>query len=108
MTLDIIKAVTKAEQDAEKVIEDSILRSQDIISNAEKEKYKILENGIKEGEREAAEIMKDMETAAQREVEKIYLKAEEEGESIKKATNPKIDNAVDFVIEKVVKNHGNS
>jgi hypothetical protein len=41
-------------------------------------------------------------------VEKIYLKAEEEGESIKKATNPKIDNAVDFVIEKVVKNHGNS
>lgn len=108
MTLEIIKAVRKAEQDAEKVIEDSVSRSRDIISNAEKDKHKILENAIKEGEREAAEIMKQMESDAQREEERIYIRAEEEGEAIKKATDPKIDSAVDFVIEKVVKSHGNS
>ena len=108
MTLDIIKAVRKAEQDAEKVIEDSIFRSRDIISNAEKDKHKILENALKEGEKEAADIMNGMESDAQREVEKIYVRAEEEGEVIKKVSNPKIDSAVDFVIEKVVKSHGNS
>lgn len=70
MTLDVIKEVRKAEQDAENIIVGSISSSRDIISNAEKEKNKILENALKEGEMVAVKTMKDMENDAQEKLKK--------------------------------------
>lgn len=108
MSLEIIKSIKQAEQEAERVVEASIIRARDIVSDAEKQRQTILGNALKEAKQESDEIMKKSEAKAQEEVQKILKRTEEEIQLLKKETEPKINRAIDFIIEKVVKVNGNS
>lgn len=108
MTLDVIKTITEAEKKGEKIVADSVSRTKEILSKAEEEEQRILENKLKEGEKEAFKIIEQTEKEIQEIVKKIYMQVEKEGNAIRNAADSKINVALNFIIEKVVKSSGNS
>ncbi|HOJ11571.1 MAG TPA: hypothetical protein PK733_13400 [Clostridiales bacterium] len=108
MTIEIVRSIKNAEQEADNLIKESISKAHNIMSDAEKQKNEVLAKIVEEAEQESANLLMNMEKEVQGEIEGIYRKAEEEGKLIKNKARTNINKAVDIVVERIVNSHVNS
>jgi len=108
MTLEIVRAIKKSEDEAEKIIADSVLKSREMISEAEKRKNDILKKALDDAEKESAQLLADMDISVQKEIDSIIKKAYEDGQVMRKQAQVKLSRAVNIVMERIIKDHGNN
>ncbi|WP_066895337.1 ATPase [Clostridium nigeriense] len=108
MALEAINDIKKAEDQAEKLVQEATIRSKEIIKNAsiqaEEEYNKILECA----NLRKIEILKKSEEDGNLEAAPILEKGEEEVQEIKNVSDDKQNNAINLIVERIVKIHGNS
>ena len=108
MALEALNEIKKAEEEANKIIQVAISSSKELVKNAvidaENQFQKIIEIAKKEQEK----ILKQAEEEGAKEAEPILKKGEEEIAKIKNLSDEKKNNAINLIVERIVKIHGNS
>ena len=108
MALEAISDIKKAEDEAEKLIQDATVKSKEIIKNAnvlaEEEYNKVLETA----NLRRFEILKKAEEDGNSEAKPILDKGEKEVQEIESISTDKKNNAINLIVERIVKIHGNS
>ena len=108
MALEAINEIKKAEEKAEELIQEATITSKEIIKNAgiqaEEEYNKILtEANIKK-----SQIIARAEEEGNLQAAPILENGEKEVSSIKNISEDKKNNAINLIVERIVKIHGNS
>jgi V/A-type H+/Na+-transporting ATPase subunit G/H len=108
LALEAISEIKRAEEEAEKLIQEATISSKEILKNAnikaEEEYNKILN----EANLNKSKIISEAEETGKLESEPILRKGEEEVLSIKGISDEKKNNAINLIVERIVKIHGNS
>ena len=108
MALEAINDIKKAEEQAEKLIQDATAKSKEIIKSAnmlaEEEYNKILESA----NLRKSEILNKAEKDGELEAKPILDKGESDVQEIKNISSDKKNNAINLIVERIVKIHGNS
>ena len=108
MALEAINDIKKAEEQAEKMIQEATAKSKEIIKNAnlsaEEEYNKIIESA---NIRKNA-ILNKAEEDGELEAKPILDKGEIDVQQIKNISSDKKNNAINLIVERIVKIHGNS
>ncbi len=108
MSLDILKSIRNTEEEAEQGRKRSLADSNEILAEAKKEAYLIIEKEIEDSEKEADKMLLEAEESASGSVNEIRNNAKEECIKLRADTMKKFDEAVDIIAERIVKLHGNS
>ena len=108
MALEAINYIKKAEEQAEELIQEATIKSKEIVKNAaiqaEEEYNKIL----KDANLRKDEILKKAEEEGNVKAAPILEKGEKDVEEIKNISDDKKNNAINLIVERIVKIHGNS
>lgn len=108
VSIDVIKSIKEAEEKAEQLIRQSLADARQIISEAENQSVKIQEKAIEEAEKRANEIIEQQEKAAEAEILQMKKSIDQECSKIKEQAEKHFDKAVDMILGRIVKIHGNS
>ena len=108
MALDAINEIRKAEEKAEKIILDAKEKAKVIVNEAKIEAEKQYDDTISISKVKAAEIMNDAVEKGNNEASPILEKGKEDVDAISNMSQKIKDNAINIVVERIVKIHGNS
>lgn len=108
MALEAINDIKRAEDQAEKLVQEATAKSKEIVKSAsilaDEEYKKILECA----NLRKSEILKKAEEDGNSESKPILDKGEKEVQEIKNISTDKKNNAINLIVERIVKVHGNS
>ncbi|MDV4150945.1 ATPase [Clostridium sp. AL.422] len=108
MALEAINDIKRAEDQAEKLIQEATVRAKEIIKNtkimADEEYTKILESA----NLRKNEILEKAKKDGNIEAEPILNQGERDVQEIKNISAEKKNNAINLIVERIVKIHGNS
>lgn len=105
---DALEDVKITEQQAKTLLEEAEKEARVIISNARDEGEKLLLDAKKRGEAEGNKIVKQAEDDATNQAGNLSKEHEEKVKHLEKFAAAKINKAVDMIVERIVKAHGNS
>ncbi|WP_300350276.1 V-type ATP synthase subunit H [Clostridium sp.] len=108
MAIEAIKEIRKVEMQADEMIKESHEQSKKIISDATIEGDKRYNEIITEAKNVAKEIMNNAEDAGKKEAEIILSEGKGKCAEVSNLTGDKINDAVNLIIERIVKTNGNS
>ena len=108
MAIEAIKEIRKVEMQADEMIKKSHEQSKKIISDATNEGEKRYNEIISEAKSVAQEIMNNAEEAGKKEAKIILSEGKGKCAEVSDLTSDKINDAVNLVIERIVKTNGNS
>ncbi len=108
MSIEVIKSIKLTEHEAERIEKQSIADSREIISEAKKEAYKLIEQIVQEAEENAKKIAQKAEEEARKEIEEMNKIVHQECKEIKYQAEKNIDSAVDVIMRRVVNASVNS
>ncbi|MGG5462262.1 V-type ATP synthase subunit H [Clostridium sp. B9] len=108
MAIEAIKEIKKVEMQADEMIKKSHEQSKKIISDATIEGDERYNSIIKEARNAAQEIMNNAEEAGRKEAEIILSEGKGQCTNVSNLTGDRINDAVNLVIERIVKTNGNS
>ena len=103
MSIAVLKEITSAEEQADRIEEQARLNAREIISSAGKDAADLAGQALEQAERKAREIMKAAEDKALFEIKKINSETAEQCIEIKKKAEEKLPPAVDFIVGRIVK-----
>jgi V/A-type H+-transporting ATPase subunit G/H len=108
LALEAIKSIKVAEEQATDIVNKAILGSKEILKKSEicaEEQYKRVLEAARE---ETKKIIENAKEEGKRKSEPIFKKGKIEVESILNSESERFDRAVKTVVERIVKNNGNS
>lgn len=108
MALEAINEIKRAEEQAEKLIQEATIKSKEIIKNAITEADDEYNKILSEANTKRTQIIAKAEEEGNTEAKPILKKGDSEVSSIKNISNEKKDNAINLIVERIVKIHGNS
>ena len=108
MALEAINDIKKAEEKAEKLIQEATSEAREILKNANKLAEEEYNKIIESANLRKNEILKNSELDGNSEANPILSKGETEVQEIKSISSEKKDNAINLIVERIVKIHGNS
>jgi V/A-type H+-transporting ATPase subunit G/H len=108
LALEVVKEIREAEVEGENLYKQAVNKSKEIIKSAENEAAKKMDSARKEAGKIADGISKIKEEEARVEAESILASAAQECTSIGNLPAEKVDRAVNFVIERIVKSYVSS
>lgn len=107
MSIDIIRSIKQAESEAEQIIRQSAVQARQIAAEAQEQSYKLVEQSEVEAEEQSKKIINEAEKSVQEETGKIMEKVLRECADIKEQARGKIQDAVDMILGRIVRFHGN-
>ena len=108
MALDAINEIKKAELQAEDMISEANKASKELILNAHSEAEKQYDSIVKDARAKADKLIQEAVEAGNVEAKPILENGEKEKESIRNLSPTLKENAINIVVERIVKSHGNS
>jgi V/A-type H+-transporting ATPase subunit G/H len=108
MSIDILRSIKVAEAEAEQIIKQSIAEARQIISDAQTQSSKLIEQAEEEATNSYKGIIAKAEDSQQEEIIKMKKQIDDECNAIRDNANKHMKKAVDVIIERIVKVHGNS
>lgn len=108
MSIDLIRSIKNTEAEAEQLKKQALEDAREILSEASNQSYKMMEQAIEDAQAESKEIIKKAEELAKSDINKLYDEVEEECNTIREHGRKKLDKAIDIIIGRIVKTHGNS
>lgn len=108
MALEALNEIKKVEEEANKIIQEAVNSSKELVKNAVIDAENEFERIIEIANKEKEKILKQSEEEGAREAEPILKKGEEEIAKIKNLSDEKKNNAINLIVERIVKIHGNS
>lgn len=108
MASEVFREIIEAETEAENLRKDALIKSKEIIRDAEEKDRIELDTAAKKAQGIASAVIKEKEDEAVKQANAILQSAEEECRKIKSVPEEKIDEAVNLVIGRIVNPYGNS
>ncbi|MDW5299745.1 MAG: hypothetical protein SA378_06390 [Sedimentibacter sp.] len=108
MSIEIIKVIKDAEEKAEVIKKEAVQQSKQIITNANAEVTKIVDEAKEDAYAKRAEVLKEAEAQSQLFYDSIVSDAAKECEDILKNADKHMDDAASIILERIVKASGNS
>lgn len=106
MSIDVIRSIKQAESEAEQIIRQSVVQARQIAIEAQDQSYKLVEQAEVEAEEQSREIINKAEKSVQEETGKIMEKVLTECVDIKEQARVRIQDAVDMILGRIVRIHG--
>lgn len=108
MSIEIIKVIKEAEEKAEFIKKEAVQQAKQIITDANAEAIRILDEAKELSESKSTEVLKTAESEGQLLYDGIINDASKECESILKIADKNMDDAASIILERIVKTSGNS
>lgn len=108
LALEAIGEIKKAEAKAEELVSEATAKAKEIIRNANLEADKQYNEILEKAKAKKMKLMQDAQTEGDKEAEPILTKGEKEVQDIRNVSGAKKDNAINLVVERIVRIHGNS
>lgn len=108
LSLEIIKVIKEAEDKAESIKKEALAQSKQIITNANNEASRILDEAEITAESRTKDVIKNAESEGQLLYDNIINEAAKKCDDILKNANEKIDVAASIILERIVNTSGNS
>ncbi|MBE6053716.1 MAG: ATPase [Clostridium sartagoforme] len=108
MALEAINDIKRAEEEAEKIIDEATAKSKEIIKNASILAEEEYNKTLAAANLRKNEILNKAEEEGNLEAKPILDQGERDVEEIKKISTDKKNNAINLIVERIVKIHGNS
>ena len=108
MALEAINDIKKAEDKAEILVQEAQAQSKELIKSAKIMAEQEYNNILNSANLRKNEILKKSEEDGNFEAKPILEKGEKEVEDIKNISDEKKNNAINLIVERIVKIHGNS
>lgn len=108
MSIEIIKVIKEAEEKAEFIKKEAVQQAKQIITDANAEAIRILDEAKEFSESKSIEDLKTAESEGQLLYDGIINDASKECESILKKADKNMDDAASIILERIVKTSGNS
>ena len=108
MALEAINEIKEAEKKAETIISDAKQNAKEIVSNATKEADIKYDEIVSNAKTKANNLLKAALEEGNSNAEPILKMGEKEIEAIRHMSQDLKDNAINIVVERIVKIHGNS
>jgi len=108
VSIEIIKVIKEAEENADVIKKEAALQAKQIITNANVQALKILDEARENAEFKSSEVLKAAESEGQLLYDGIISDASKECENILKNAEANMDNAASIILERIVKASGNS
>lgn len=106
MSLEIIKSVKKAEEQAELIKQRSVEESRQIIADAHSQAQEYEMQSLLQVDEDNKKIITDAQQDAAQEISKLQAKTTEQAQVTKNQAAPQLEHAVDIIVERVVGFHG--
>ena len=107
MSIEMIKAIRETEAEAEKIKKKATLDARQILSEANEQAYVLQDREIEKAEQQVKKMMDEAEQEASQEIAKIKSDNQKECNLLKKEANKNIEKAVEIIMGRIVKAHGN-
>jgi V/A-type H+/Na+-transporting ATPase subunit G/H len=108
LALEAINKVKKAESESEELLKEATEKSKEIINNAKNEAENTYNKILNDANSKRNEIIRKAEDEGNAKAEPILVKGREEISQIKNIPKEKKNNAINLIVERIVKIHGNS
>ena len=108
LVLHNIVEIDRAEKEAAAILESAEATSRNTIKDAKSKVEENMKLANEEAKKDFETIVNNCVSSADGEVEEILKNGENEVKNISNPSNEKISKAVDLVIERIVKGHGNN
>ncbi|WP_291649183.1 ATPase [Clostridium sp.] len=108
MALEAINEIKKAEDKAEELIQEATITSKEIVKNASIQAEEEYNKVLNEANLKKTQIIAKAEEEGNSEAAPILEKGGKEVVSIKNISDDKKNNAINLIVERIVKIHGNS
>jgi len=105
---DILQSIVQTEVEADKIIGQSAEEARQVVSEAERQSKLLSERIMQDAEKKARQMVLDAEKSTQQEIESFRIQVEKECGEIRRKAGEKMNDAVDFILGRVIKVHGNS
>ena len=102
MSLEAIKMITEAEQDAQRIRSDTQAQIRKIKADGELEGQRRVELALSRAREETGRAISDAEHKAEQHSSRIFEQARIECEAFKEKASGRIDKAVDHIVERIV------
>ena len=103
MAIEAIKKVTETEQDSQKRRDAAVAAGKQQVAEAQKAVRRMMEEQRQQAEAQVKQMMLDAEDQAAKAAEGILAAAGEECDALKAAARDRLEQAVELIVEKVVK-----
>jgi len=108
MSIDILRSIKDAEAEAEQIIKQSVAEARQIISDAQAQSSKLIEQAEEDAVKSYKAIIAKAENSQQEEIKKLNKQIDNECNAIRDNASKNMKKAVEVIIERIVKVHGNS
>lgn len=102
MVLDLVKKVKDAELGGRKIVDDAKAQADAMAKRARGEGEKLLEEKREELKSKVRDIVEKYEKDARSETSRLEAEGAREGESLKKAAQEKVEEAVEFILKRIL------
>lgn len=103
MSLEQLKVITEAENEAAQIKSDTAAQAKKIIFEAKKNGEELIENTVAQSNQEAFEILQTAEKSAISNADIIKVRALQDSENLKTRALEKKDSSIFFIVERIVK-----
>jgi V/A-type H+-transporting ATPase subunit G/H len=103
---EVIKQIKEAEAKAEEIRQEAILNARSIMSTAEREANELADELLKKTVERGNNLMADAEAEAAKEIESLKEKNNAKISALKARAQANMDEAVSFVLGRIVKDYG--
>lgn len=108
MSAEVIRTIRQAEQQAENIRQEAMLKAREIVNRAEEQGNVILKNGAQDAEKEGKEIIEREQAEAEREIEILRQESGKKCEALTLQAEAMKDRASSLIMERIVKSYGNN
>lgn len=103
MSLEQLKVITQAENEASLIRSDATAQAKKIVFEARKNGEKLIESTIVKSNQEVVEVLQAAEKAAKSNANDINARALQDSQDLKTKILDKKDSSVSFILERIVK-----
>jgi len=108
LAIEVLKEIKEVEVTAENLKKQASVKARDIVKAATDQAHKELDHAEQEAQSITSRIVNEKEDEARKKANSIMESSEADCKAIRAVSEQKISKAVNLVIERIVKAHGNS
>jgi V/A-type H+-transporting ATPase subunit G/H len=108
VSIDILQSIVQTEEEADQIVRQSVTDARQIVIDAENQSYTLVEQSVQDAEESSGKIILEAEKIAQDKIDSFKQQVEQECSEIRQQAGERMSRAVDLIIGRIIKVHGNN
>lgn len=108
MSAEVIRNIRQAEQQAENIRQEAMLKAREILAQAEEQGRDILERETQDAKKEGAKLIESERARTEEEVGRLNEESDVRCEQMTFQARAKKDEAASYIMERIVKSYGDN